>query len=170
MEAKGRHSRGIESLNMPHETVPSGTSASQSLILSSTIRLYSRGEFYSENITERVRGLVKSSGTYTGRVMISVLHTTSAVFIIEHESGVLCDIRTCLRSVTSPANGFVHHRRNVDNNGRGHVLSALLSGSLSIPVFQHDTVLGEYQDIVFIDFQPHIRVRDVHVQIEGIEK
>ncbi len=61
------------------------------------------------NLTSLVREFVKSSGVRTGSVMISSLHTTSAIFINEWQEALLHDVKAYLANAISKD---VYYRHN----------------------------------------------------------
>lgn len=132
-----------------------------------SLTVYSTGYFYTENVTDQVNELVGATGVHEGIVNVLLRHTTGAMVLMEHEAGVLADIRDALERFLPPDLEMYHHDRGVDRNGHAHVLSSLFNGSLSIPVESGAIVLGEYQDIVFIDFQPERNAREITVTIMG---
>ena len=76
------------------------------------------------DITHDVKAVVGESGIAEGMVNIFVTGSTAAVTTIEHESGVLSDLRRAL-SVIAPDNQlYAHDGRWGDGNGRSHVKAA----------------------------------------------
>ena len=131
------------------------------------IVVHSRGTFYAENLTDRIREIVRTTGIRNGTVTCMVQHTTCALLLMEHEMGVLLDIRRVLDSLVPEGMVFAHHLRNVDTNGRAHVLGALFNSTIDLPVVDGTVVSGEYQDLVFLDFQHGMKSRAVGVHVQG---
>ena len=129
--------------------------------------IHSTGFLYSENITERVDRVVYESGVEAGLVNVVLQHTTGAVLLMEHETGVLVDVEHALERFLPGDTEMFHHRRGVDLNGRAHVLSSLFSSTVTLPVEDRKTVRGEFQDVVFVDFQPDKTMREIMVTIMG---
>lgn len=132
-----------------------------------SITVYSTGFFYTENITEPIRGIVAETAVTFGMVNILLRHTTGSVMLMEHEAGVLVDIKDALERFLPADLEMFHHARGVDRNGRAHVLSSLFNSSLSVPIEEGAPILGEYQDIVFVDFQPERNAREIMVTVMG---
>jgi len=131
------------------------------------LTIYSDGLYYAEILTDRVQEILLSSNIRTGFVNLLLQHTTSALMLVEHEAGIIMDIKTVLQKLVPEHEEFHHHRRGVDRNGAGHVLSALFNKALTIPVIDGLISLGTYQEILFMDFQPEITERTISVTIFG---
>lgn len=138
-------------------------------VFNRSLTVYSMGEFYSELLTEDLKELVAESGITEGVANILTAHSTSAVLLMEHEAGILVDIEETLESFRLRGTAFHHHTRKVDTNGRAHVLSALFNGSVSIPIQNGTMSLGEFQDVVFWDFQAIPKARTVMISVMGEE-
>lgn len=129
--------------------------------------MLSDGLYYTEILTDQVHQKIENLGTRMGFVNLLVQHTTSALLLVEHEAGIIMDIKEALQKLLPESGEFYHHQRGVDRNGAGHVLSALFNGTLTIPVIDGEMVLGTYQEIMFMDFQPERTERAVAVTIMG---
>lgn len=137
-------------------------------VIHETITVCSEGEYYSENITDTVQEAVHRSQVTEGTTIVFLRHTTGALMLLEHEIGILVDIEDTLEELVRHKSEFLHHLRKVDNNGKGHVLNSILNSSLAIPIHAGRLNLGEYQDIIFMDFQPLRLEREINVTITGI--
>ena len=131
------------------------------------ITVYSEGNFYSENITAQVEDIVQKSEIADGLVTVFLQHTTGALMLLEHEIGILADLQEVLEQVIGDRNHFYHHVRDVDSNGKAHILNAMLNSSLVLPLSDGKFCFGEYQDVVFLDFQPIRRERRIVVHVCG---
>jgi secondary thiamine-phosphate synthase enzyme len=137
------------------------------MVFRDIISIESEGGFDSFNITDRTRKIVSDSKIQEGIAVLFFQHTTGAIMVIEHETGILLDIQKALETIT-PADGeYFHHLRGYDINGCGHVRNALMSSSVTIPIINSDLALGDYQEIIVIDMQPDPCIRNVIVQIIG---
>ncbi|MCK4516033.1 MAG: secondary thiamine-phosphate synthase enzyme YjbQ, partial [Spirochaetaceae bacterium] len=132
-----------------------------------TITIHSEGTYYSENVTTQVQDAVRKSGISNGLVTVFLQHTTGALMLLEYEIGVLADLQEVLENVIGDRKDFYHHVRDVDRNGKAHVLNAMLNSSLVLPFSDGRLCLGEYQDVVFLDFQPLRRERQIVVHVCG---
>lgn len=132
------------------------------------IVLYSEGEFSTFNVTERVRDVVRESGVQEGMVLVYYRHTTGAVLVIEHESGILADLEDVLERIAPVAFDYLHHRRGYDSNGYAHIRTALLSVSVTLSVVEGDLDIGTYQEIIVLDMEERSRPRYLTVQVMGL--
>lgn len=131
------------------------------------INLISEGGFFSLNITDQVRSILKDTAVQEGTVLVFYRHTTGAVLLVEHEAGMLVDLEDVLEKITPSAHDYKHHLRGYDSNGAAHLRTALLNVSVTIPVVSGDLLLGEYQEIIVIDFDPGEKKRTTVVQVMG---
>lgn len=137
------------------------------MILTQKLHFLSEGDFYPLNITDPVQSVVNSSGVKKGQVLIYYQHTTGAIAIIEHECGIMVDLEDVLERLAPLKGDYYHHRRGYDQNGAAHVRTAILNVSVILPIDGGRMMLGEYQEIVMIDFDPGLKTRTVIVQVIG---
>ena len=123
------------------------------------------------NLTSLVREFVKSSGVRTGSVMISSLHTTSAIFINEWQEALLHDVKAYLANAISKD---VYYRHNDPawsdcdrHNADSHLRSTMLGISLALQIADGDVVLGEWQSVIMAEFDGP-RDRSIRLQAMGI--
>lgn len=123
------------------------------------------------NLTGIVRNFVKSSGVRAGCVIISSLHTTSAIFINEWQDALIHDVKAYLAGAI---NKDVYYRHNDPawsdcdrHNADSHLRSLILGISLTLQVADGDLVLGEWQSIIMAEFDGP-RERTIRIQAMGI--
>jgi secondary thiamine-phosphate synthase enzyme len=131
------------------------------------LELDTAGNFSVVTITEDVRSIVRSTGIRVGQVLIFYLHTTGAVFITEHEAGIIADLQDMFERVAPVRHAYKHHLKEVDFNGYAHLRSALLGVSVTVPVSEGDLLLGSFLDIMVLDDQDEPAPRSVVVQVSG---
>jgi len=139
------------------------------MVFTETLELQSEGNFYTVNVTERIRDVVNRSGIRHGSVLVFYRHTTGAVLSVEHEIGLLADLEDLLAELAPLDADWRHHRRGYDVNGGAHLRSALLNPSLTVPIVDGELTLGTYQEVVVADFDPidGTRTRTLLVQVAG---
>jgi len=137
------------------------------MVYNGKIELFSEGEYFTQVLTEDVQRLVTESWIKTGFSIAQLNHTTSSLFLLEHELGILADLKLFIERLFAGQKDFFHHDRGVDNNGKAHVLNILFASNAIIPVVDGLLSLGEYQDLIFMDFQDVPKVRTVGVYIYG---
>jgi secondary thiamine-phosphate synthase enzyme len=139
------------------------------MTITEVVELQSQGNFWTFNVTDQVRDVVARSGVHSGSVLVFYQHTTGAVLLIEHEVGMLADLKDVLERLAPLDAEWKHHRRGYDANGGAHVRAALLNSSVAIPIAQGELLLGTFQEIVVADFDPgeRERVRNLAIQVAG---
>ena len=137
------------------------------MILSRQIELLSDGRFNVLNITDQVADFVQTSGIQNGQVLVFFQHTTGAVIIGEHETGIVADLEDMFERIIPTNYPFKHHIRAVDFNGHAHLRAALMPTSVTIPVVQGKLALGTYQEILVIDDQTDQEPRYLILQVMG---
>ena len=123
------------------------------------------------NLTSLVRDFVKSSGVKAGMVVISSLHTTSAIFINEWQDALVHDMKACLANVISKDSYYRHndpaHSDCDRHNADSHLRSLLLGMSLTLQIADGDIVLGEWQSVIMAELDGP-RERSIRLQAMGI--
>jgi len=128
----------------------------------------SRGEDEVIDLTPNVQEAVATSGLSSGVATVFVVGSTAAITTMEFEPGLVKDFPEMLGRA-APKNGveYDHQKRWHDGNGHSHVKASLVGPSLSIPFVDGRFVLGEWQQVVMVEFDVRPRTRKVVVQIIG---
>jgi secondary thiamine-phosphate synthase enzyme len=117
------------------------------MIQSVTITTHSRIEF--QDITGKIKEIVKSSGVPSGLCYIYVPHTTAAVMINEHaDPNVVEDITAQLEQIAPQSQKYQH----AEGNSPAHIKASLIGESKVIFIEASRLVLGEWQGIFFCEF------------------
>jgi secondary thiamine-phosphate synthase enzyme len=140
-------------------------------VVSTVLRVQTSEREELHNLTTMVRDFVKKSGIHAGAVMVSSLHTTSAIFINEWQDALLHDAKAYLASAIGKDLYYRHNdpawsdceRHNADS----HLRSMMLGATLTAQVADGDVVLGEWQSIIMAEFDGP-RERLVRLQAMGI--
>ena len=123
------------------------------------------------NLTELIRDFVKSSGIEAGMVVVSSLHTTSAIFINEWQDALVHDMKEYLANVISKNDYFRHndpaHSDCDRHNADSHIRALLLGMSMTLQIANSDVVLGEFQSVIMAEFDGP-RERSIRIQAMGI--
>ncbi|MBI4248541.1 MAG: YjbQ family protein [Elusimicrobia bacterium] len=118
------------------------------------------------DLTGRVGEIVRRSGILKGLATVFMPGSTAGITTIEFEPGLIQDIKKAAEKWASKKTKYKHHLTG-DDNGRAHVLSALIGASVSIPVEDRRPQLGTWQQVVLLDFDTRPRDRRVIVQVMG---
>ena len=132
-----------------------------------SLRLRTRGENDIIDITERVEMLIENAPLKNGVACLFVPGSTAALTTIEYEPGLLVDFPAMFERIVPTNGNYEHEKRWHDGNGHSHVRAALIGPDLFIPVRDGRLMLGEWQQIVFIEFDVRPRDRTVLVQLIG---
>ena len=128
-----------------------------------------REELY--NLTQLIRDFVRSSGVKAGMVVISSLHTTSAIFINEWQDALVHDVKAYLSNAISKDSYYRHndpaHSDCDRHNADSHLRSLLLGMSLTLQIADGEVVLGEWQSVIMAEFDGP-RERSIRLQAMGI--
>ena len=113
------------------------------------------------DFTDEVMRFVREAGEREGLLSVFALHATAGLALIETGSGTEEDLVAVLSELLPRDDRYVH-RHGSRGHGADHVLPALVSPSLVIPVSDGELVLGTWQRLVLVDLNadnPRRRVR-----------
>ena len=89
-------------------------------------------------------------GRSDGLCNVFVPHATAGVALIETGSGTEHDLADALERLL-PTHDIYRHRHGSLGHGRDHVLPAVVSPSLTLPVIDGRPALGTWQSVVLVD-------------------
>lgn len=115
------------------------------------------------DITSRVQSIVAASGIEAGLCVVYVPHTTAAVTINEnYDPSVANDLLAALTRLAPADARYAHTEGNAD----AHIKAMLVGASVHVPVEQGQLLLGQWQGILFCEFDGPRR-RRIHVTVLG---
>jgi secondary thiamine-phosphate synthase enzyme len=100
------------------------------------------------DLTDALRRFCFSYGD--GLVNVFVPHATAGVAIIETGAGSDDDLVDTLEALL-PRDDRYRHAHGSDGHGADHVLPAIVSPSVMVPVSAGELLLGTWQSIVLVD-------------------
>jgi secondary thiamine-phosphate synthase enzyme len=100
------------------------------------------------DITAEVEGFCSGKGD--GLCSVFAPHATAGIALMETGSGSEEDLLEALRSLL-PRDGRYRHSHGSPGHGADHLLPALISPSLVVPVFDGRPALGTWQSVVLVD-------------------
>jgi len=115
------------------------------------------------DITSRVRGFV-AEGNESGLAHVFLPHATAGLALMETGSGSEGDLEELLERML-PRDDRYAHRHGAQGHGGDHLLPALVSPSLVLPVDRGELVLGTWQSIVIVDPNRDNNRRHVRVSV-----
>ncbi|MGD0780135.1 MAG: secondary thiamine-phosphate synthase enzyme YjbQ [Dehalococcoidales bacterium] len=123
------------------------------------IKTHSQAEF--QEITNKVREVVRESGVQSGICVVYVPHTTAGVMINEHADPDVVDDIAAQLEVIAPQRGSYKHG---EGNSAAHIKATLIGSSVTVIVQHGELALGTWQGIFFGEFDGP-RSRNVLVKI-----
>ena len=119
------------------------------------------------DITGQLAAALSRSGIENGVLHAFVVGSTGSITTIEHESGVVEDLKAAIERLAPKGAYYAHEEAWHDGNGHSHVQAALLGPSLSIPIRNSRLKLGTWQQVVVINHDNRARERAIEVTITG---
>lgn len=132
-----------------------------------TISLETKGNSDVIDITPRVREGISRQDIEEGLVAVFVPGATGAVTTAEFEPGLIQDIKDLFGRLAPPGGKYSHDATLPSGNAHSHLSASLLGPSVSIPLEKKELMLGQWQQIVFVDFDNRPRSRHLIVQVIG---
>ena len=119
------------------------------------------------DITARVQEQVEKEKIERGLVSLFVSGSTAALTTIEHEPGLVRDLKEFVEQLIPSGRRYHHDDRWGDDNGFSHLRASFFGPSLAIPIENGRMLLGTWQQVVLLDFDNRPRTREIIVQLIG---
>ncbi len=140
-------------------------------VLARTFRLVTESRVEIKNISEKVREQVRASGIRAGFLVLSTLHTTTALFLNEFQAALMADLNEFLEKLVETEAGYLHNCEDCSDcerkNAAAHLRATLLGNNVTIPIQEGELHLGQWQSILFAELDGP-RKRTVTAQLVGI--
>ena len=117
------------------------------------------------HITPQVEAAVAKSGVREGMVLVSAMHITAAVYVNDHESGLIEDIDEWLEKLAPFRREYRHHQTGEDN-GDSNLKSLLMHHEVILPITAGKLDLGTWQRVFYAEFDGQ-RSKRVIVKVMG---
>jgi secondary thiamine-phosphate synthase enzyme len=117
------------------------------------------------NITTQVKAAMEKSGLRDGIILISSLHSNSAVIVNDNEPGLLEDLDTWLGQVAPIRDDFKHKGR-FESNAAIHFQSLLLNHQAMVAFTEARLDLGPWQSVLFVELDG-LRPKRILVKVMG---
>jgi secondary thiamine-phosphate synthase enzyme len=117
------------------------------------------------HITPQVESAVGKSGIREGMVLVSAMHITAAVYVNDHESGLIEDIDEWLEKL-APFNQNYRHHETGEDNGDSHLKSLLMHHEVILPITDGKLDLGPWQRVFYAEFDGE-RPKRVIIKVMG---
>ena len=127
--------------------------------------VHTKGNTDIVDVTNEVKNLVYRHSLKDAVVFVYVAGSTVSITNIEYEPGLLKDLPEALDKI-APVNKDYHHDEMWhDGNGYSHIRASIVGNSTMVPLLEGALQLGQWQQIVLVDFDNKARTRTVYVQI-----
>ncbi|MCY4639340.1 MAG: secondary thiamine-phosphate synthase enzyme YjbQ [Chloroflexi bacterium] len=110
------------------------------------------------DLTDDVRGFCRDRGD--GLVSLFAPHATCGLALLETGAGSDDDLLETLMRLL-PRDGRYRHRHGSPGHGADHLVPALISPSLVLPVVNGRPALGTWQSVALVDLNPDNPARRV---------
>ncbi len=114
------------------------------------------------DLGREVEQFLRGAGAGDGLLNVWVPHATAGLAVIETGAGSDTDLLAALRDLL-PADDRWGHRHGSAGHGRDHVLPAIISPSLAVPVLDGRMALGTWQSVCLVDTNRDNPVRSVRL-------
>ncbi len=134
-------------------------------VISEKITLHTKGNTDIIDITRQVQNAVYKHNLESAVVFVYAAGSTVGISNIEFEPGLLVDLPEALDKF-APMDAQYHHDATWhDGNGHAHVRASIVGNHTMVPLVDGALQLGQWQQIVLIDFDNKARTRNVWIQI-----
>ena len=117
------------------------------------------------HITPQVEEIVRRSGIDDGLCFVSPMHITAAIYVNDHEDGLIEDIGTWLEKLAPSWPGYKHHRTGEDN-ADAHLKRQVMGREVVVAITKGRLDFGPWEQIFYGEFDGNRRKR-VLVKIIG---
>jgi len=119
------------------------------------------------DLTPKLRAELEKASIREGLLTAFVTGSTAAVTTIEHEPGLMQDLKEFVERWIPSDRRYHHDDRWGDDNGFSHLRASLFGPSLAIPIENRRLCLGTWQQAILLDFDNRPRNREIVVQLIG---
>ena len=116
------------------------------------------------DITHSVEEIMRKSGITDGLCVIHTVHSTTAIIVNEHETGLTKDIVKKIQQVFPKGAGWLHDR--VDDNADAHLASSFIGPTRIFPVRDGGLMRGTWQNIFLLELDGP-RTRRITIEVIG---
>lgn len=134
-------------------------------IINEKFSIHTKGNTHVIDITRQVQNAVYRHNLQNAVVHVYVAGSTVSITTIEYEPGLLKDLPEALEKIAPVDKEYHHDETWHDGNGYAHVRASIVGNSTMVPLMDGALVLGQWQQIVLVDFDNKARTRTVYVQI-----
>jgi len=119
------------------------------------------------DLTAKLKEHIQQANIRAGTATLFVSGSTAALTTIEHEPGLIQDLKEFVEKFIPSDRRYHHDDRWGDDNGFSHLRAAFFGPSLAIPIVNGAPGLGTWQQVILLDFDNRPRTREIIVQLIG---
>lgn len=128
-----------------------------------TVQTKEKREFLT--ITPNIKAAIEKSGIRDGIVLVSSLHSNSALFVNDDEPGLLQDIAEWADRI-APFGPNYHHSARSESNAGAHLQSLLLHHQAVVSLADGKLELGPWQNVIYAELDGQ-RPKRILIKILG---
>jgi secondary thiamine-phosphate synthase enzyme len=117
------------------------------------------------NITSQIKAAMEKSSFRDGIILVSSLHSNSAVIVNDDEPGLLEDLDAWLNRL-APASDEFKHQGRFESNASVHFQSLLLHHQTIVAFTEARLDLGPWQSVLFVELDG-LRPKRILVKVMG---
>jgi len=117
------------------------------------------------NITTQIKAAMEKSSFRDGIILVSSLHSNSAVIVNDDEPGLLEDLDAWLQQL-APARDDFKHKGRFESNAAIHFQSLLLHHQAIVAFTEARLELGPWQAVLFVELDG-LRPKRILVKVIG---
>jgi secondary thiamine-phosphate synthase enzyme len=136
-------------------------------VITKTHEFSTQGNTEAVDLTAVAQQALAETALRNGVVTLFAPGATAGITTVEFEPGLLEDLRGLWEKIAPAQASYAHDKAWEDGNGHSHLRATLVGPSLAVPFCDGVLTLGQWQQIIFVDFDAHPRRRKVVMQFMG---
>lgn len=117
------------------------------------------------NVTPQIKAAMEKSGFADGLIVVTALHSNSAIFVNDEEPGLLEDIEGWLDKLAPIRDDYKHEGR-FESNAGVHLQALLLNHQAIVAFSEKRLDLGPWQHVLYADLDG-LRPKRIAVKVIG---
>lgn len=118
-------------------------------------------------ITHDVKRVVSEANIQNGLIVIFIPNATSAVTVLENDPKIFDDLKKWIETEIPSTSEKRPERRSGTGGNFAHLRAQCFAQSLSVPIAEGKLQLGNWQEVVFLDFDDKVTRREYFMTVLG---
>jgi len=119
------------------------------------------------DLTPDLTDILEDLGLNEGTMTVFIVGSTAGITTIEYEPGLKKDMSRIWERLAPQKEQYHHHETWGDYNGFSHCRAAIQGPAVTIPFNNGALCLGQWQQVVLMEFDDRPRARTLIVQVMG---